>query len=165
MGQYVVFKSHQQLFALPVQVVKRVIEAEKFISLPDVPDYILGIYEYQEQMLPIVDLCQKLYHQLSATTMDSKVILAQWQQRTVGIFVEEIVGITALTPTDYEEKLAQAALGHAYINQFLKMDEDVVIELDLADLFSTEQTTAIVTSVDAMAVTSGKEEHVDDAAQ
>ena len=37
MGQYVVFKSHKQVFALPVEMVKRVIETEKFISLPEVP--------------------------------------------------------------------------------------------------------------------------------
>ena len=45
MGQYVVFKSCKQIFALPVEIVKRVIETENFVSLPEVPDYVLGVYE------------------------------------------------------------------------------------------------------------------------
>lgn len=164
MGQYVVFKSHKQLFALPVKVVKRVIEAEKFISLPEVPDYILGIYEYQEQMLPIVDLCKKLYHEFSPSTIDAKVILAHWNERTMGIYVEEIIGITALETTDYEKGLDQAALGHEYITRFLKMTDDVVIELNLDYLFNAEQSAEILSSVDAVETTP-EEETMDDVAK
>lgn len=164
MGQYVVFKSHQQLFALPVKVVKRVIEAEKFISLPEVPDYILGVYEYQEQMLPIVDLCKKLYHEFSPETMEAKVILAHWNERTMGIYVEEIVGITALDATDYEKGLDQAALGHAYITQFFKMADAVVIELNLDYLFNAEQSEKLLSSVDTIE-SIPEEEIMDDAAK
>ena len=49
MEQYVVFESHNQLFGLPVTIVRRVVETDKFISLPEVADYVLGVYEYEEQ--------------------------------------------------------------------------------------------------------------------
>ena len=55
MEQYIVFTSHDQLFCLPVTVVRRIVEAENFVPIPDVPAYILGVYEYEEQMLPIID--------------------------------------------------------------------------------------------------------------
>ena len=61
MEQYVVFKSHDQLFGLPVTIVRRVVETNKFIPLPEVADYVLGVYEYEEQMLPIIDLGQRFY--------------------------------------------------------------------------------------------------------
>ncbi|GBG94912.1 modulation of CheA activity in response to attractants [Ligilactobacillus salitolerans] len=166
MGQYVVFKSHQQLFALPVEIVKRVIETEKFISLPEVPDYILGVYEYQEQMLPIVDLCKKLYNNFSPVTVDSKVILSQWKGRTMGIFVEEIIGIIVLQETDYAKDLDKAALKHPYISKFLKMEnEEVVIDLNLNYLFNDEQEAEIVESLEAAPAESGKEENTEDAAE
>ena len=48
MEQYVVFKSHDQLFGLPVTIVRRVVETNKFIPLPEVADYVLGVYECEE---------------------------------------------------------------------------------------------------------------------
>jgi len=163
MGQYVVFNSHKQTFALPVEIVKRVIEAENFISLPEVPDYILGVYEYQEQMLPIVDLSKRLYRESSPVTVDSKVILANWNERTIGIFVEEIVGIMALKDTDYEKDLNKSSLKHDYISKFLKMSDEVVIELNLNYLFNDQQEEQILSSVDGVAEIPEKVENTDDA--
>ena len=165
MGQYAVFKSHKQVFALPVEMVKRVIETEKFISLPEVPGYVLGVYEYQEQMLPIVDLSKRLYGELSPATLDSKVILAHWSERTMGIFVEEIVGIMSLTETDYEKDLDRSSLKRPYISQFLKMGDEVVIELNLDYLFNSSQEEEIISSVDSITENSEKEENTDDAAE
>ena len=49
MEQYVIFRSHDQLFAIRVQQVTRVIEAQSFIQLPEVADFVLGVYEFQEK--------------------------------------------------------------------------------------------------------------------
>ena len=43
MEQYVIFKSHSQLFAIRVMDVDRVIEARNFIHLPEVEEHILGL--------------------------------------------------------------------------------------------------------------------------
>lgn len=165
MEQYVVFKSCKQIFALPVEIVKRVIETENFIALPEVPDYVLGVYEYQEQMLPIVDLGKRLYGELSPLTQDSKVVLARRQKQTMGIFVEQIVGIMSLSETDHEKDLALFSLKRAYINQFLKMGDEIVIELDLDYLFDRSQEEEIASFVDSVTGNSKEEENADDTTQ
>ena len=76
MEQYVVFKSHGQFFAILVQNVDRIIEANQFIQLPEVSDFILGVYEYQEKMIPIVDVRQKLFKQYTEQKEETKAFCA-----------------------------------------------------------------------------------------
>ena len=51
MEQYVVFKSHDQLFGLPVTIVRRVVETNKFIPLPEVADYVLGQFSKADKQI------------------------------------------------------------------------------------------------------------------
>jgi len=146
--QYIVFTSHEQLFCLPVTVVRRIVEAENFVPIPDVPDYILGVYEYEEQMLPIIDLKAKLFGDKTVKSTDNKVILCQWQDQTIGIYVESIRGIMMLEDTDYERELTKAKLKRGYIGKFLKLDDEVVISLELEYLFNNQQAQELLDSVE-----------------
>lgn len=148
MEQYIVFTSHDQLFCLPVTVVRRIVEAENFVPIPDVPTYILGVYEYEEQMLPIIDLKAKLFNDPTVKNTENKVILCQWQEQTIGIYVESIRGIMMLEDTDYERELTKAKLKRGYIGKFLKLDDEVVISLELEYLFNNEQAQELMDSVD-----------------
>ena len=148
MEQYIVFTSHDQLFCLPVTVVRRIVEAENFVPIPDVPAYILGVYEYEEQMLPIIDLKSKLFNDPTVKNTENKVILCQWQEQTIGIYVESIRGIMMLEDTDYERELTKAKLKRGYIGKFLKLDDEVVISLELEYLFNNEQAQELMDSVD-----------------
>ncbi|MCP0886231.1 chemotaxis protein CheW [Ligilactobacillus sp. WILCCON 0076] len=148
MEQYIVFISHDQLFCLPVTVVRRIVEADNFVSLPDVPDYVLGVYEYEEQMLPIIDLRKKLFGEDTVSDTKNKVILCQWKEQTIGIYVESITGIMMLEDTDYERELVKSKLKRGYIGKFLKSNDEVVISLELEYLFNNEQSQELLDSID-----------------
>ena len=137
MEQYVIFKSHSQLFAIRVMDVDRVIEARNFIHLPEVEEHILGVYEYQESMVPIIDIRKKLFREYSDHKEDAKVILCQWKGRLLGLFVEDIKGIYYLEETNYEQDLIRSSLKQSYIEKFLKLDDEVVMLLDLNYLFGS----------------------------
>lgn len=139
MEQYVVFKSHGQFFAILVQNVDRIIEVSQFILLPEVSDFILGVHEYQEKMIPIVDVRKKLFHEYTTKTETTKVILCQWEGQSLGLYVEDIVDISYMETSRYEEELVRAALKQGYIEQFLKLDERIVMQLSMAFLFDNQQ--------------------------
>ncbi|KRL05493.1 chemotaxis protein CheW [Liquorilactobacillus oeni] len=139
MEQYVVFKSHEQLFSLPVSIVKRVVEEKNFITLPDVPAFVLGAYEFQEHLVPIIDLREKLFGLATEAGSETKIILCSWKGQSLGLLVESIAGISSLTETDYEEELAKADLKRGYIDKFLKLDKQVVIAINLEYLFDNRQ--------------------------
>lgn len=150
MEQYVVFKSHDQLFGLSVTIVRRVVETKGFIPLPEVADYVLGVYEYEDQMLPIIDLRRKLFGEFTEQTQEAKVILCNWKNQSLGIYVEKIVGIVYLETNDNEKELEKAKLKRGYVGKFLKMDGDVVISLELDYLFDNAEEDDLMDSIDDM---------------
>lgn len=150
MEQYVVFKSHGQYFAILVQNVDRIIEASQFILLPEVSDFILGVYEYQEKMIPIVDVRKKLFREYTEKNEATKVILCQWEGQSLGLYVEDIIDISYMETSRYEEELVRAALKQGYIEQFLKLDEKVVMQLSMAFLFNNQQETPPLVDIEAL---------------
>lgn len=90
LDQYIVFKSHEQMFALPVSIVRRVIEIPKLIVLPEVPEYVLGAVEYNNTMAPIIDLKNKLFGEKIEDRTNSKVILCNWQDSSLGLLIEKL---------------------------------------------------------------------------
>ena len=123
MEQYVIFRSHDQLFAIRVQQVTRVIEAQSFIQLPEVADFVVR---------------RKLFKEPTTVSERNNVILCHWNDQDLGLYVDEIVGISTLEETDYEAQLDRSGLKQSYIEQFLKSDESVVLLLALSFLFDYE---------------------------
>lgn len=149
MEQYVIFMSHQQLFAIRVMDVDRVIEARNFIHLPETEEHILGVYEYQESMIPIIDIRKKLFKEFSQHKDESKVIIGQWHQQLLGLFVEDIKGIYFLEETNYEQDLIRSSLKQSYIEKFLKLENEVVMLLDLDYLFDQNDLQQVSELLDA----------------
>lgn len=143
MEQYVIFQSNNQYFAILVQNVARVVEAKQFIPLPEVSPYILGVYEFQEKMVPVVDVRRKLFQQFTENTGETKVILCRWKGQTLGLYVEDILGISSLEAANYEETELNSSIKQIYIQSFLKMNEHLVMLLDLSYFFSPEQEAAL----------------------
>lgn len=150
MEQYVVFKSHGQYFAISVQNVDRIIDAEQFILLPEVSDFILGVYEYQEKMIPIVDVRKKLFREYTEKMQLPKIILCQWEGQSLGLYVEDIVDISFMESSSYEEELVRAALKQGYIEQFLKLGDQVVMQLSMTYLFDNQQETQPLVELEAI---------------
>lgn len=150
MEQYVIFQSNNQRFAILVQNVARVIEAKKFIALPEVEPFILGVYEFQGKMVPIIDVRKKLFQEFTEPTGETKVILCRWKDRTVGLYVEDILGISSLEPAVYEENELNSSIRQIYIQSFLKMEDTLVMLLDLSYFFSTKQEQDLVSQLDGI---------------
>jgi purine-binding chemotaxis protein CheW len=120
MEQYVVFKSHQQLFALRIDYVVRVIEAASFTQLPEVADFVLGIQPFEEAMVPIIDIRKKLFDEF-----------------------------TPLVESPSNAELNTSGLKQNYIEAFLKKDDELVLALELPFLFSYEQAAEMTAELDA----------------
>ena len=135
---------------MPINVVKRVLEVDSFITIPEVADYILGVYEFEDHMVPIIDLRQKLFGEATVDTTETKVILCSWKDQLLGVFVENILGISELEETNYEEQLAKANLKRGYIGSFLKYEQEVVISLELEYLFNNAEEEELLGNMDGL---------------
>ncbi|KRN11116.1 chemotaxis protein CheW [Liquorilactobacillus mali KCTC 3596 = DSM 20444] len=102
-------------------------------------------------MAPIIDFRDKLFGEKIEDSPSSKVILCNWQDNSLGLLIEEIVGITELTETEYEAEIERANLKRGYVDKFLKLKDDIVISIDLTYLFDNRQEEQIIDALEETA--------------
>jgi purine-binding chemotaxis protein CheW len=58
--QVVIFRIADQEFALDIFQIERILRYEKPAQLPSAPDYLEGVVQYGESVVPVVDLRKRL---------------------------------------------------------------------------------------------------------
>lgn len=140
MKQVIIFNNCEQNFALELEKIERIIEYSKPKKLPETAEYILGMIQYNEKVLPIIDLNRRLYSVPGETGNHSKIIVILWKGAHLGLVVDEILGIKTVEDSAYEEaSIGEESISSEYIKGFLKIGEDIIIVMDTDKLFSFVQ--------------------------
>ncbi|WP_303861317.1 chemotaxis protein CheW [Alkalibaculum bacchi] len=139
MEQFIVFINNGQHFALDISKIERIIEFEQPKKIPEASDYLLGVIQHNGEILPIIDLTKRLYNNDSVNSDSKKVIVATWKEKQMGFVVEDIKEISNFESTQYEKMNQDISISKAYIKGFIKTNDDIIIVLDINQLFTLEQ--------------------------
>ena len=139
MEQFIVFVNNYQNFALDISKIERIIEFQKPKRIPESSDYILGVIQYNEKILPIIDLTKRLYNEQSSHSTEGKIIVILWRDKHIGLVVDDILGIHNLNEEQYEKSNNDSQISKKYIRGFIKTEKDITIVLDTDEIFNLEQ--------------------------
>lgn len=133
----VVFSIENEEYATGINQVERILELEKITRIPDAPDYLKGVINYQGRIIPIIDL--KARFKLPETTVreDSKIIIAKHDQGDVGLIIDgvsQVVDIPDESITPPPDVIA--GIVKEYIKAIIKLDKRIIILLDLGRILS-----------------------------
>lgn len=140
MKQVIVFVNNNQSFALDISKIERIIEFENAKKIPQSSSYLLGVIQYNDKILPIIDLTKRFYHVETAKNEDAKIIIVQWKNSNIGILVDEVIGIQSILEDDFEESINNdLKISKEYILGFIKSKEDITILIDPDAIFDVEE--------------------------
>ena len=137
--QYIVFINNGQKFALYVSKVDKIIEFQEPKKLPDTSEYFIGVIQYNNKILPIIDLSKRLYNKDFTQTIETKIIVVMWKERLVGLVVDDIIGIRDFIPTQLEDFEIDVEISNEYIIGFIKAHGDIIVALDIDKIFVGKQ--------------------------
>jgi len=139
MEQYIVFILNNQRYAIDISNIDRIIDFSEPKKIPETYDYVLGVINYDDKILPIIDLTKKLYGINIRFSLKNKVIVTMWKSRMLGFLVEDIEGIERFDSKQVELNHEQYEISKKYINGFIKTEDDIIIILNIQKLFDYEQ--------------------------
>ncbi len=137
MKQYIIFKTNSQSFGISIDRIEKIIEFEEGKKIPEPLPYMMGIIEYNEKVLPVIDLSKRLYEKDTNRDMDTKIIVINWNEKHIGLTVEDILGIKSYEK-EYEAPNKEMEISKEYVDGFIKLPEDIIIVLDSDKLFILE---------------------------
>ena len=101
-------------------------------SLPNVPDYVEGIINLRESVIPVIDLRKLLGVKNTEQTLKTRIIVLEDHGKSNGFIVDEVSEVLRLDEMLLEDPPASTVDGSKeYIKQIAKLDDKMVILLDL----------------------------------
>jgi purine-binding chemotaxis protein CheW len=89
MSQVVIFRTGTEDYAIPMQYVVSIEKIDGLSPIPQMPDYVKGVIEIREQIIPVLDLEFIFYHRFMNFDESSRLIVIQIEGMLVGILVNE----------------------------------------------------------------------------
>jgi purine-binding chemotaxis protein CheW len=136
--QIVVFRLAEDWFAADVFSVERVLRYKVPTAIPDVPDWIVGVIDYQQRVVPVIDLRTRFGLAPRAPVPETRILILNADGEWIGAVVDAVVEVAqleegAITPPPPMFR----GLAAEYLRGLVRRSERLVIVLDVARLLST----------------------------
>ncbi|WP_107995666.1 chemotaxis protein CheW [Trichococcus paludicola] len=134
MKKFIVFICSQQQFAIPIEIIEKILPLGKATLIPEASPYVSGVIQYAETTMPIVDLSKRLFDNDMEITENVKIIVVSDNELRFGIAVDSVVSVS-----EFDEELPTVN-GNVenkvqYIEHLFKTDTDIIIHIDINALF------------------------------
>ena len=141
-AKLVTFRLAEDLFAADIFAVERVLRYQVPRGLPDVPPWIEGVIEYQQRVIPVVNLRRRFELPERAAAPETRIMVLYARGEWIGIVVDSVVEVStveaaqiSLAPTFFR------GLAGEYLKGILRRGEGerLVIVLDVEQLLTATE--------------------------
>lgn len=140
----VTFRLGQDFFAADIFAVERVLRYEVPTSVPDMPAYIEGVIDYQNRVVPIVNLRLRFELPAAPAATDTRTLVLNVAGEWIGIVVD---AVTEVSPFDRATLSAPPklfrGLAREYVKGIIRRGERLLIYLDVEHLLSSTDRIAL----------------------
>ncbi|OOM77905.1 chemotaxis protein CheW [Clostridium puniceum] len=138
-NKMLIFGLNGEHYATDIKEVERILGYQEPTVLPDAPIFVKGVINYEQSILPIISLSKKFNLGEDRDSENRKIIVVKRNENKFGIIVENVYEVR-----DVSNDLMEAAppitatIDKKYIAGLIKLENNIVILLDLEKILSSE---------------------------
>jgi purine-binding chemotaxis protein CheW len=154
MKQVISFAVGTEEYGLELQHVKEVIRMPEITRLPDVPRYVRGLINLRGDVVPVIDLRERLGQESVTTTPSTRVIVVEVGDGAVGMVVDSVSQVTRLRADELEPPPPLfGGASKEYITAVGKLENGLIILIDIQKVFGSEEIEGLKNLVETEALT------------
>jgi purine-binding chemotaxis protein CheW len=140
--QLVVFGIGKELYGVGIGFVQEIVRVPEVTEVPDAPPFLEGVINLRGKVIPIIDLRKRLRLDGKDKTKATRVLVTENEGSKGGLvgllvdFVSEVRKVQSDAVEDPPEMVS--AVGVEYITGVAKVDEKLIILLDLKRVLNVE---------------------------
>lgn len=139
--QAVVFNLGQESFALPIGVVREILDHREAFRMPNAPAWLRGLTDVRGEMVPMVDLRVRLGLSPADVTLATRVLVVEItidsRALTLGLVVDRVFDVGTFGPDSIEPAPDIGVRWRSdYISGVIRREGGFVVLLDLAAVFN-----------------------------
>jgi len=139
--QLVIFKIGDEEFGVNIHQVKEIVRLVPITPIPRAPEFIEGVVNLRGQILAVMDLAKRLELPSRPRSEKTRIIVVEVEDNIVGMIVDEVTEVLRL-PLEKIEKtpqIVESEIEQKYIKGVGKLDDRLLILIDLANVLSLEE--------------------------
>ena len=142
--QLVSFKLGDETYGIEITKIREIILVGEITCVPETPHYIKGLINLRSSVIPVIDLRARFSLPENELTQDSRIMVLNVGQRTIGIMVDSVNEVLRVSG----EQISPApptvtSLGNQYMTGLVRLENQLLILLDVDRLFSETSITAV----------------------
>jgi len=141
--QLVTFRLASEEYGLPITKVQEINRLLPVTMLPKTPSFMEGIINLRGRIIPVIDLRKRFQLPITDHDDDTRIIVVEINGQTVGITVDAVKEVVRLSTADVEAPPASTVVDSRYINGVGKMNDRLIILLDIDQVLSTQEEIAV----------------------
>jgi len=135
-----IFGLNDELFATDIMDVERILGYEVPTKIPDAPDYVVGVINYQGSILPVISLSKKFNLSAKAIDEDTKIVVAKQKDEKIGVNVENVSEVRDIDRVNIETPpTVVSGISKRYMNGIIKLDNKIILFLNLSNILTEEE--------------------------
>lgn len=137
--QIVSFRLADETFGVEITKVREIILMCEITCVPQTPHYVKGLINLRSAVIPVIDLRTKFGLTDGQQTGESRIMVMQVGARTVGITVDGVDEVLRISNEQISPPPPTvASLGNEYLNGLAKLDDQLLILLNIDKLLDEE---------------------------
>jgi purine-binding chemotaxis protein CheW len=143
-NKLVTFRLGDDHFAADIFSVERVLRYTAPTAVPDMPEYIEGVIDYQGRVVPIVNLRRRFEMDDLEVRNETRILILHSDGEWIGVVVDAVTAVTPFDPASVAPppRLFRG-LSCEYLKGIVRMSERLVIFLDVERLLSSTERIAL----------------------
>jgi purine-binding chemotaxis protein CheW len=141
--QIVSFHVGSEEFGLDILKVQEIIRFQQLTRVPNMPAYVEGVLNLRGKVIPVVGLRQRIGLDRQAPTPTTKIVVASVKTEVLGFVVDSVSEVLRISSNSVEPTPRIGQVGQKYVAGVGKLDNRLLLLLDLDQLLSEQESSAI----------------------
>lgn len=135
-----VFDLNGEQYAMDILDVERILAYTNPTDVPDSPDFVDGVINYDDGVIPILNLNTKFKFKNKSISRKNKIIVIKRKENQYGIIVDNVYEVTEASDNSFE-KLPDIIVNISknYIKGLFKIDDKITILLNIENILSKDE--------------------------
>lgn len=147
--QFLTLTLGQELFALPIEHIREIIEFGGLTEIPLMPNFLRGVINLRGAVVPVIDLAVRFGRECTPIAKRTCIVIVEVEQgdsmQLLGVIVDAVNEVLAVEGHQLESRPAFGARIRAdFIAGILKHHEQFVVVLDIPQVLSLDELAELV---------------------
>lgn len=144
--KFLTFRKGEESYGIHISSVIEIIEFQKIIVLPNMPDFIKGVINLRGRIIPVMDIRKRFNFAEREYDDRTCIIIVKIADSTMGLIVDTVEEVVEILPDDIEPapKFKKAGkISSDYISGIGHVSDEIKILLDVGKILFQEEIDAI----------------------